>query len=181
MLKLGSIQQKILLLLMTGVALGLSHTPRQRYRAVRGLDRGLAEISYNTLRKSIQQLYKNKLISLEKQLDGSLKMLLRERGKIRALQYKIAEMKISRPKYWDKLWRIVMFDLPKSKKQIRDILRLHLKRLGFIQYQKSVFIHPYPCENEIEFIIEIYGIRRFVRQLLVSKIDNDLDLREKFF
>lgn len=89
-------------------------------------------------------------------------------------------MKIQEPKHWDGKWRMVLFDIPSSMKKLRDNFRFHLKRLGFYQYQKSVFIHPYPCQEEIDFLLELYSARRYVRQLVVSEIDNDLHLKKIF-
>jgi len=50
---------------------------------------------------------------------------------------------------WDKKWRLVIFDLPKSKKTQRDLLRLKLKSLGFGQWQRSIYISPYDFNQDI--------------------------------
>ena len=89
-------------------------------------------------------------------------------------------MEIKKSAKWDGKWRMVLFDIPDSDKKIREVLRFHLKRLGFYNYQKSVFIYPHNCKDEIDFLIEFYQIRRYVRQLVVSEIDNDFHLRKIF-
>ena len=35
---------------------------------------------------------------------------------------------------------MVLFDIPETQKKIRDSLRKKLKKLGFLEFQKSVFI-----------------------------------------
>mgnify|MGYP001591918059 FL=1 len=179
-MKLGPIQKKILLLLAGGLSLGLAYTPRQRYRTIRQIGEEWQKISNDSLRESINGLYRNKMIDLKEMPDGSQKMILLERGKKKTLSYKIDDLVIQKPKQWDWKWRMVLFDIPKDKKEIRDVLRFHLKRLRFFQYQKSVFIFPYQCKNEIDFLIEFYKIRPYVRTLTVADIDNERHLREVF-
>lgn len=180
-MKLGSIQKKILLLLAAGVTLGLAHTPRQRYRVFRDLGKEWDRIDVNTLRRALRGLYENRLVALQNSRDGAKKMILREAGRKRVLEYKLGEMKIKKPKKWDEKWRAVLFDIPKDQKKARDAIRFHLKHLGFFRYQKSVFIHPYPCADEIDFLIELAGIRRYVRQFLVEHIDDEMRLRREVF
>lgn len=179
-MKLGPIQKKILLLLMGGLSLGLAYTPRQRYRTIRQIGEEWQKISNDSLRESINGLYRNKLIDLKEMSDGSHRMILLDKGRKKILSYKIDDLVIQRPKQWDRKWRMVLFDVPKDKKEMRDALRFHLKRLGFFQYQKSVFIFPYQCKNEIDFLIEFYEARPYVRTLTIIDVDNGRHLREIF-
>ena len=55
-----------------------------------------------------------------------------------------------------------------------------LKNIGFLQFQKSVFIHPYECKDEVNFIVEIFDLAPYVRFLRVKNIDIEFDLRNKF-
>jgi len=55
-----------------------------------------------------------------------------------------------------------------------------LKSLGFYPLQKSVFIHPYECKNEIDFIVEMFNLAPYVRFLRVKDVDVELDLKERF-
>ena len=89
-------------------------------------------------------------------------------------------MEIKKPKVWDKKWRIVLFDIPEKKRQARDVLREALKRMNFYEYQKSVFIHPYPCQDEIDYIVEYYEIRQYVRIVTATELDNEIHLRKIF-
>ena len=53
---------------------------------------------------------------------------------------------------WDKKWRIVIFDIPQELHKNRNYFRNKLKYLGFYMLQKSVFVIPYPCEEELGLI-----------------------------
>ena len=177
---LGSVQKKILLLLSAPIALGFAYTPGQRARAFHQFSKEWERINAESLRTAIEGLYKNKMIDMKELADGRIKIILEDAGRKRVLEYELEEMKIKKPAKWDGKWRMVLFDIPHSKKKARDALRFHLKRLGFYQYQKSVFIYPYICGDEIDFIIEFYQIRPNVRQLVISEIDNDFHLRKIF-
>jgi len=89
-------------------------------------------------------------------------------------------MEIKNPKKWDGIWRIVIFDIQENEKTARNALRLKLKELGFYQLQKSVFIHPYPCLNEIQFIEEIFKVGSYINFIEAQKIEGDEWLKQKF-
>jgi len=57
---------------------------------------------------------------------------------------------------------------------------MRLRQLGLYQLQKSVFVSPYPCFDEIEFLRELYGERLSVQYLLVEKLEDDDWLRDRF-
>ena len=73
-----------------------------------------------------------------------------------------------------------MFDIPEKLKRLRETLRFHFKEIGLIELQKSVLVSPYPCDKEIEFILEFYNARKYVRFILAENIDNKLHLMKKF-
>jgi hypothetical protein len=41
-------------------------------------------------------------------------------------------------------------------------------------------VHPFNCRDEINFLIELYNIRPFVRYLVIESADNDLHLKHIF-
>ena len=100
-------------------------------------------------------------------------------GKQKALTFELDEMVIKKNK-WDGKWRLVTFDIPEKKKKVREAFRYHLVRLGFKELHKSVFVIPYVCHGEIEYLTEFYNARRFVRYIESSYIDNELDLKHQF-
>jgi DNA-binding transcriptional regulator PaaX len=130
------------------------------------------------LSQALYYLKKRKLIEI-KEKGGKTIVLLTEKGKKRKFQYDLNNMEIPKPKNWDKKWQLLMFDIPENKKFVREALRNKLKDLGFLQFQKSVWIYPYSCENEIDFITEYFSIGPYLN-LLTVKIIDDKPLREHF-
>ena len=101
-------------------------------------------------------------------------------GKKYALHCKLDEMQIKTPDRWDGLWRIVIFDIPEKRKKAREALRSKLKELGFRELQKSVLVYPYECENEVDFICEVFELRNNVRYIKTNYISNEAELKLKF-
>ena len=177
---LGSVQQKVLLLLAAGLALGLSASPRRHFRILEALGKEWREIDRRLLRQAIRSLYRSKLIRARYHPDNSVTLELADEGQHRILTYKLGELTIPKPRHWDRKWRIITFDIPEQRKNVRDALRFHFRRIGLKELQKSVFIYPYPCDNEVDFLIEFYEIRPYVRKILAESLDNELHLRQMF-
>jgi DNA-binding transcriptional regulator PaaX len=51
------------------------------------------------------------------------------------------------PQAWDGFWRIILLDLPESRKSERESLRYLLKKAGFVCLKNSAWISPYPFEH----------------------------------
>ncbi|MFZ2303716.1 MAG: hypothetical protein WAV98_02930 [Minisyncoccia bacterium] len=176
----SALQKKIILLLSAGLALGLTRNPNQYFRIVREVTREWSNIDRNSLSRAIHSLYESKLVSTKDNRDGTLTLVLSKEGKQLALTYNINNMEIKATTQWDGRWRIVMFDVPEPLKKVRDTLRMHFKNMGFYEFQKSVFVHPYPCAREIEYIVEFYKARKFIRFIVAIDIDNGLELKKYF-
>ena len=121
-------------------------------------------------KRVIQELKKQKLINLYEKGDY-LVMEITERGEKRVLKYKIDEVKIMRPKKWDGYWRVIMFDIPESYKRARDALSSKLKEMELYPLQKSVFVCPFECRDEIDFIGEFFNVRKFVHYFTAREMD----------
>jgi len=129
--------------------------------------------------QEVYKLKRRKLINVYK--DGKDKYLeLTPKGIERLKGYQIEGMVVKIPETWDRKWRIVIFDIPDDKKTARDILRDKLKQIGFIQLQESVFIYPFECKNEIDYLTEIYHIKPYVKYIVADFFDGDDLLIEKF-
>ncbi len=76
---------------------------------------------------------------------------LTEKGRRRATSYKLQATSSLVPK-WDGLWRIILLDLPESRKALRESLRYLLKKAGFVCLKNSVWVSPFPFEHLFENI-----------------------------
>lgn len=177
---IGPVQKKLLLLLFGGLVLGCSYSPRQSFRVIGLVYKEWKKITKQSVERAITKLYENRLVDMKLQPDGSLRMILTEDGRKRALQYNLDAFEIQKPKHWDKKWRIVSFDIPEAKRGVRDTFRAWLKRLGFYKLQESVFVHPYDCRKEFDFLVELHRARRYVRFIVAEEIDNEPHLKKIF-
>jgi DNA-binding transcriptional regulator PaaX len=178
--RIGNIKKKVLLLLLAGLALGLTRSPKKHWWILKQIPKEWQKENRQALERAINSLYASHLIQEKQNKDGTTTLVLSESGKRKALRFNIDKMEIRKPSIWDKKWRIVMFDVPEKLKRLRDSLRLHFQEIGLIELQKSVFVYPYPCDKEIEFILEFYNARKHVRFILAQEIDNQLHLMKKF-
>ncbi len=173
------IKQKIILLLSAGINFSYSYSYSKKSRIIEDARNEWMKIDWLELQKGIKSLYRSKLIDKKYNSDGSCSISLTDKGKIKILSYKFSEMRIE-SKVWDGKWRIVIFDIPEKIRRGRNAIRWKLKLLGFYELQKSTFVFPYECRDEIEFLIEYFGLKKYVRYGILEEIDNDIHLREIF-
>ena len=181
MRNLGPIQQKALLLLLGGVALGLSGSPTRYFRILGAMQKEWGDINRQSLNRSIKGLYQSKLVMEKRRADGSVSLVLTPEGRRRAQFFRRGDIEIARPSRWDGQWRIVLFDIPEEKKSLRDIFRRHLQKIGFREFQKSVFIFPYECEQEIDSLVKLYDAEKYFRFILAVKVSHEQNLKKLFF
>jgi DNA-binding transcriptional regulator PaaX len=105
---------------------------------------------------------------------------LTQAGVKRGEKVDLDQLIIPKPLKWDRQWRVVFFDIPESNKSARDCLTRKLKDIGFLQLQKSAWIHPFPCHDEVAAIAEQYGVRKYVTFIDTSYIDSHDKLLEAF-
>lgn len=179
MTRKGTIQKKVMLLLLAGLALSCSRSLGKQLKIIGDVKNEWQEIDHRALQRVINSLYSSKLINQKNNRDGTTTFELSREGKIKALTYDLDNMEIKKHP-WDKKWRIVTSDIPERIKKVREALRYHLKRLGFKELHESVFVLPYECRDEVEYIVEFYNARRFVRYIEAQYIDNELELKQRF-
>ena len=130
--------------------------------------------------RDLKRLQKRELINYRELKSGEANVIIKAAGKKLALQYEIDAIKIEKPKNWDRRWRLVIFDIPDKKRVASNALGTKLKDLGFYKLQKSVYIHPFPCEKELEFTASIFEVRDHVLLLYISKFEGEEKLMKHF-
>lgn len=180
LMRKSELKQRVLLLLMAGVALGLSRSPKNYFKILKSFAKEWKDIERKRLFSVIREFYNERIIDYKEKEDGTVQIILTKDGQKRALHYKLDELKIKKPDKWDKKWRMVIFDIPEKNKKAREALRMKLKELGFKELQKSVFVYPYECEDEIDFIVEVFELRSHVRFLRVDSFTNEEQFKIKF-
>jgi hypothetical protein len=178
--RMGLKKKRILLLLLAGITIGLSGSPRTTWKMIGAVQKEWRELGRQAAERSLNSLYTSKLVDAKENPDGTLTLVLTEKGRKRALTYNIGKLKISQPTAWDKLWRVISFDIPEDEKPSRDAIRGHLLAAGFYELHNSVLVYPFECRKELEFITELYDARKYVRFILATNIDNEAELKNFF-
>ena len=74
---------------------------------------------------------------------------------------------------WDGVWRMVIFDIPESKRGVRDQLRRRLKDWGFNFLQKSVCFGKANVTQKLRELIRRLGIEEWV--VVIESNDSTLN------
>lgn len=111
-----------------------------------------------------------------------IRIALTEKGKQCAGKYQIDELHLPEPpKKWDRKYRIVIFDIPNASNFIRNVFRRKLKEFGFYPLQKSVWVYPFPCKEEVRFLREFLGCSKDqIRYVETTTLEDDELIRRKF-
>lgn len=169
------IQEILLLLVGTGILSMALLMP--------GLGKSLSAVARaherNNFRKRMEGLKKKNLVRIY-QKNGEEVVEITRDGITTALKYKLAKMQIKKPNKWDGKWRIVTFDVSENKKRMRDLFQRKLREMGFYPLNKSVYVHPYSCFEELEYLRNYYFVGGSVTFITAEKIEGDNDLSSIF-
>lgn len=127
------------------------------------------------IKLSRQRLVKSGMLFYK---DGFLKLTDKGEAKLRMLE--LRDWILEKPKKWDKRWRMLIFDIPERKRNIRDKIRQILSNIGFVKIQQSVWIYPYDCEDLVTLFKANFKIGKDLLYVIVDSIENDKSFREKF-
>src|SRR3989344_2257352 len=114
------------------------------------------------LASAFWRLRQKELIEYQEDNNGGIRIILTESGKKKMLSYKFDDLAINQPKSWDSHWWAVAFDIPETKRKARHALVQKMKNLGLIQFQKSLWLYPYECRDEIDFVAEVFEVGKYV-------------------
>jgi len=107
------------------------------------------------------------------------KVRLSKKGELE-LERKLPKDVLHNPKKWDGQWRVVIFDIPESRRGVRNKLRTMMTEIGFKQLQASVWAFPYDCEELLVLIRTQLKTGRGVQYIVASAIEGDAPLRDHF-
>jgi DNA-binding transcriptional regulator PaaX len=132
-----------------------------------------------TLRRTIGRLIKDGYIKK----DGE-RYRITEKGTKRldsAMQTAhYVQARFDQGKKWDKKWRVVIFDIKESRREIRNELRSLLITTGFVKLQDSVWVFPHRCDEVIALLKFQLTLGRELVYMIVDGIEGDEWLREHF-
>jgi len=117
--------------------------------------------------KFIKKYYENKICYLELTAKGKEKL---KRCLADELELPVVD------NAWDGKWRMVIFDIPNEKSKSRDYLRRKLLNYGFLELQKSIYVFPFDCLNEINFLKNTFYLKPYVQYIVADRIETETDL-----
>jgi phenylacetic acid degradation operon negative regulatory protein len=95
--------------------------------------------------------------SIERVVDsGRVYYRLKGEGKKELLKQFPALRLASKP--WDGFWRLIIFDIPETRRVLRDRLRRKLNELGFGMIQHSVYISPHDLGEDLKNFFQKHGL-----------------------
>lgn len=135
---------------------------------------------FNTwrLKQVLKRMHQQKLVDIVEQDEGYL-VKISDNGKKKLLKFNLDKMEL-KDKKWDGKWRIIIYDILTYKKEQANLFRRTLKRLKFFQLQRSVYITPFKCYDEIEYLRQVCEVDREVLILTVSGLENERAYKEYF-
>ena len=98
---------------------------------------------------------------------------LTNKGKIKLLEN-------SKDNKADGKWRVLSFDIPENMRRKRDLFRRSIKRIGFKQVQKSLWVCPFCKADEVKLAIDEYDLNQFVAYMIVVETDIENYLKGLF-
>lgn len=139
------------------------------------------EVEESKVRRVLSNLEKRKIVNLQEEGENVIVHLTEGENPL-VLKYSIKSILDfkKKKKEWNGKWFLVFFDIPEIQRNKRDYLRKFLKKLGFYPYQKSVYLFPYECEEEINLIKKIVEGGRYMKYIIADKIEDE-DVIKNFF
>ena len=96
---------------------------------------------------------------------------LTKEGKKKAVSIKLDSGDSLVSTTWDGFWRVILLDIPESRKAERESLRYLLKKAGFICLKNSAWISPYPFEHMFTNIKKDLGLSTELVIMVTNKVD----------
>ncbi len=105
---------------------------------------------------------------------------LTPKGRTVLQELELKNYQIKKPRRWDKKWRVLIFDIPETRRHTRTLIRITLRQIGFVRLQDSVWVYPYDCEALIMLIKTDIGVGKDILYMVVEKLEGDIYLRSQF-
>lgn len=118
--------------------------------------------------KTVSYLKYNKLVVARDCDNGQVEYKLTSKAIASYKRAQLDDLQIITPYSWDKKWRMVMFDIPAEKKNERQQLLQSLKEMNFYMLQKSTWIHPFDCEEQVGVLLSLLDLENEASYLVVE-------------
>lgn len=162
---------------------GLGYAAGALYKAKRRYDwakdqKEWKKFNLKLLRRNLKRLQNQKIVEIVTENEQEV-VKLTQKGHTKYLTFKLEELSL-KGKYWDGKWRLVIYDINKLKRSAQDSFRRVLKQINFFPLQKSVYLTPYKCSDEVEYLREYFNIGEEVLLLEINRIENEKFYKDYF-
>ena len=103
-----------------------------------------------------------------------------EKARKRLEKMDMENLRLKATSVWDGHWRIVIYDIPEEYASARRELQSHLLRYGCVMMQKSAWITPFPCRDDIVALSAHYNVDRFITYFEAVYLDNAPEMVIRF-
>ncbi len=100
--------------------------------------------------------------------DGRVELVLTSEGKKKVWK-KFPLFRLAK-KRWRGRWLVVTFDIPEGQRIDRDKIRDQLLNLGFVQWQKSVYVSPHDIGDDLAVLLKQNKLEKLVVPLVAKRI-----------
>ena len=189
-IKIDPKTKEVLILLGTGAFLaasiifpGLPMAAKPFINAAKEADRNKRQKEWEKfnlwrLRQVIKRMQNSKLVEVKEE-KGVPIIKITHKGKQKLLRYKVDEMVLDESS-WDGKWRLIIYDVASTKRANSEMFRTILNKLRFLKLQRSVYLTPFKCEDEIEYLRLLFDIGNEVQILKVGSLENEAAYRRYF-
>lgn len=148
---------------------------------------------YVSLNETLQEIFD---LTLNQKTKGTLSALIKE-GLIEKEEGKETETKISNYRLtekgflrlclefpffrflkaeWDGLWRIISYEIPEKKREIRDRLRREMRGWGLGPWHRSFWLTPHPVISELKDLTYGKEEEKYIQAFEATHIYGDMEV-----
>lgn len=84
-----------------------------------------------------------------------------------------SELSATPQQVWDGWWRVIIYDIPEEHKSARQMLQTKLRDYGCYILQRSVYVTPFPCLEDINTMAARCEVDEFVTYFEAKNLAND--------
>lgn len=149
------------------------------------------DFAFVSISETLQEIYD---LSLNQKTRGTLSALIRE-GAIEKnkeesadnSQYRLTPIGLKKlclefPFFrfmkddWDGLWRIISYEIPESKREIRDRLRREMRGWGLGPWHRSFWITPHPIVENLRELVYGREEQKYVQSFEATHVFGDIEV-----
>lgn len=132
--------------------------------------------------RRLRELQKRKLVIFKEVGGGKVRIELTKNGKLLVREYNLEDMKLKIPQKWDGRWRLITYDIPVRQRKASNAFREKIRQMGLFQLQRSIWVSPYECLEELEFLTSVFEIDmdNCILYFSTKDIPREMELKKYF-